>query len=100
MTIRFNNVKNYITIYFLGESREHTNDSNGDGARTQHVTESPHLLHHQSRETVSRCPSYQVSIFFLISFTLYPAHSRVGRGNLVLRHSVPHFLPNSGDIAS
>ena len=34
-----------------------------------------------------------------ISFTLYPAHSRVGRGNLVLRHSVPHFLPNSGAIA-
>ena len=32
-----------------------------------------------------------------ISFTLYPAH-RVGRGNLVLRHSVPHFPPNSGGI--
>ena len=31
-----------------------------------------------------------------ISFTLYPTHSRVGRGNLVLRYSVPHFLPNSG----
>ena len=25
------------------------------------------------------------------SLTLYPAHSRVGRGNLVVRHSVPHF---------
>ena len=35
----------------------------------------------------------------LINFTLYPAHSRVGRGNLLLRHSVPHFLPNSGGIA-
>ena len=34
-----------------------------------------------------------------ISFTLYPAHSRVGRENLVLRYSVPHFLPNSGGIA-
>ena len=34
-----------------------------------------------------------------ISFTLYPAHSRVGRGNLVLRHSVPHCLPDSGGIA-
>ena len=33
------------------------------------------------------------------NFTLYPAHSRVGRGNLVLSHSVPHFLPNSGGIA-
>ena len=31
-------------------------------------------------------------IFF--SFTLYPAHSRVGRGNVVLRHSVPHFPPS------
>ena len=26
-----------------------------------------------------------------IIFTLYPAQSRVGRGNLVLWHSVPHF---------
>ena len=33
-----------------------------------------------------------------ISFTLYPAHSRVGRGNLVLRHTVPHFPPNFGGI--
>ena len=33
------------------------------------------------------------------SFTLYPAHSRVDRGYLVLRHYVPHFLPNSGGIA-
>ena len=33
------------------------------------------------------------------SFMLYPAHSRVGRENVVLRHSVPHFLPNSGGIA-
>ena len=37
--------------------------------------------------------------FFFISFTLYPAHSRVDWGNLVLRHSVPHFPPNSGGIA-
>ena len=34
-----------------------------------------------------------------ISFTLYPAHSRVGRGNLVLIHSVRLFPTNSGDIA-
>ena len=34
-----------------------------------------------------------------IIFTLYPVHSRVGRGNLLLRQSVPHFLPNSGSIA-
>ena len=27
---------------------------------------------------------------------LYPAHNRIGRRNLVLRHSVPHFPPNSG----
>ena len=37
--------------------------------------------------------------YFSFSFTLYPAHSRADRGNLVLRHSVPHFLPNSGGIA-
>ena len=29
-----------------------------------------------------------------ISFTLYPAYSRVGRGSLVLRHSSPHFEEN------
>ena len=29
-----------------------------------------------------------------ISFTFYPAHSSVGRGNLMLKHPVPHFLPN------
>ena len=34
-----------------------------------------------------------------ISFTLYPAHRRVGRGNLVLTYSVPHFTPNSEGIA-
>ena len=38
-------------------------------------------------------------IHFFFSFTLYPTHSRVGRGNLVLRHSVPQFPPISGGIA-
>ena len=33
--------------------------------------------------------------YIIISFTLYSAPSRVDRGKLVLRHSVPHFLPNS-----
>ena len=28
-----------------------------------------------------------------------PRTQQGGRGNLVLRHSVPHFLPNSGGIA-
>ena len=45
---------------------------------------------------------YEISSFYFIYlhiFTLYPAHSRVGRGNLMLRHFVPHFLPNSGSIA-
>ena len=42
----------------------------------------------------------QIGIIILFfRFTLYPAHSRVGRENLVLSHSVPHFLPNSGSIA-
>ena len=36
--------------------------------------------------------------FFLISFTLYSAHSRVSRGDLVLRHSVSHFPPKSRGI--
>ena len=38
--------------------------------------------------------------FVKISFLLCPAHSRVDRGNLVLRHAVTHFPPNSGVIAS
>ena len=29
---------------------------------------------------------------------LYPAHSRVGRGNLLLRHSVPHFSPSRSRV--
>ena len=28
------------------------------------------------------------------SFTLYPTHSSVGRGNIVSRNCVPHSLPN------
>ena len=47
---------------------------------------------HVSRRFVNR-------YYIMISFTLYPAHSRVGRWNLVLRLSVLHFPPNSGDIA-
>ena len=34
-----------------------------------------------------------------ISFTLFPAYSRVGSENILLRHFVPHFLLNSGGIA-
>ena len=37
---------------------------------------------------------YILFIVFFFSFTLYLAHSRLGRGNLVLRHFVTHFLPN------
>ena len=43
---------------------------------------------------------YEVYFFFI--FTLYPAPSRVSRGNLVLKHFVPHSEftpPNSEDIA-
>ena len=42
-------------------------------------------------------------IILMVVFFFYlhavSAHSRVDRGNLVLRYSVPHFLPNSGGIA-
>ena len=37
-----------------------------------------------------------LSFLLCILFTLYPADSRVIIGNLVLRHSVPHFSPRSG----
>ena len=36
---------------------------------------------------------------FCFSYTQYPAYSRVGRRNLVLRHAVPHFASNFQDIA-
>ena len=41
----------------------------------------------------------QYVIIIIISFTLYPAHRRIGRGNLVLRHFVTHLLPDSRGIA-
>ena len=39
--------------------------------------------------TMGMCPRYYGSLYYLLqprSFTLYPAHSRVGRGNVVLRY--------------
>ena len=35
-----------------------------------------------------------VYVYFFISFTLYPVYSRVGKGNIVLRHSVPNIPLN------
>ena len=35
---------------------------------------------------------------FFFSFILYPAHSRVGRVNLMLRHSVSNFRPYSASV--
>ena len=37
-------------------------------------------------------------IFIVYIYTVSHAHSTVGRGNLVLGHSVPDFPPNSGGI--
>ena len=42
-------------------------------------------------------PRTQKLLFFCLYF--HTNHSRVGRGKLVLRHSVLHFLLNSGGIA-
>ena len=36
-------------------------------------------------------------LYIFFSFTLNLAHIKVGRGRLVLRHSFPHFPPNSGE---
>ena len=38
-------------------------------------------------------------LYFFFSFTPYPAHSRVGIKNPVLRYSVPYLPTNSGGIA-
>ena len=43
---------------------------------------------------ISKYKNNNMNIYIL--FTLFPVHIRVGRENLVLRYSVPHFLPNSG----
>ena len=40
----------------------------------------------------------KIWIIFNFSFTLYSASSRIGRGNLFLRHSVSHFPLNSGGL--
>ena len=40
-----------------------------------------------------------VKHYMFFGFTLYPAYSRVSRGNLVFRHPTAHFLMNFGDIA-
>ena len=53
-----------------------------------------HTLEYTGKLSVKRKFFYQ-----LHASRMYPAHSRVGRGNLVLRHFVPHFLPNSGGFA-
>ena len=45
------------------------------------------------------CGIENIIIIVFVTFTLYPAYSRVDRGKLVLRHSVPHLPPNSGSIA-
>ena len=45
------------------------------------------------------CVGLLYYFFFLSASRYIPTHSRVGRGNLVLRHSVFYFLPNSGGIA-
>ena len=46
--------------------------------------------------TIAFTDRFCIDIFF--SFTLYPACSRVGRGGLVLRQSVPHVLSKSRGI--
>ena len=44
--------------------------------------------------------SFCITIFiYLLIFMLYPAYSWVARGNIVLRHSIPHGPPNFQDKA-
>ena len=39
---------------------------------------------------------FKKNVLFFFIVTAYPAHSRLDSGNIVLRHSVPHFPSNSG----
>ena len=51
-----------------------------------------------SQQTFNRMNMVKLLVKSKISFTLYPAYNMVGRVNLVSRHSVPHFLWNSGGM--
>ena len=73
----------FLYFFFLGKAK--------CGVEFCHYT---HTLRY-ARQSVNR----NITDYFFLSFKLYPAHSRVGRGNVVLRHSVPQFLPNSRGIA-
>ena len=52
-----------------------------------------------SRQSAALSSVTEKEILPEFSFTLYPSLSRVGRENLMLRHSTPHFPPSSGGIA-
>ena len=41
----------------------------------------------------------ELNFWINISFTLYHAYSRVGKGKVVLRHSINHFPPNFQGIS-
>lgn len=43
-------------------------------------------------EVVIRNADSGKGICFLFSFTMYPAYSRLGRGNPELQHSITHFM--------
>ena len=69
-----------------------------------HLIKYCHRYSLQISEHIINCNIHNIATPFIIhnlinniSFTA--SHSRVGRGNLVLRHSVPHCLSNSGGIA-
>ena len=40
------------------------------------------------------CSEFYLNLFIYFSFSMYPAHSRVGRGYLMLRRSVPQYPPD------
>ena len=92
---QFKSRKNYIQINLLPSSVRYA--ATYDLANTQLLI----VAETGERSILSllfeREKKQKAIIFF--SFTLYPACSRVDRGNQVLRQSADHFPQNSGGIA-
>ena len=64
----------------------------------RHLHPSPDIGCHPTYHP-SSWETFIYSYIFFSRFMLYPVNSRISRGNLVLRHSVPHFPLSSAGSA-
>ena len=47
---------------------------------------------HRTQPLLTKWWLYIAFNLYFFNFTLYPVNSKVGRGNLILKHAIPHFL--------